>query len=161
MGCQISISFQSCLPQGQHGTAIPPVAQHISKPQRSTYCCGLKKRGGKNAKENDWFIFSAHMLPPCDRRARPPRCQNLLSSATLEISGITIQVGCHSPCGVLTGHAPARTHPSPSKDLFLHHLHLVKTSVNAKFNIQSHCNVKRLFSHVHTLEGLVSGGHDL
>lgn len=32
-------------------------------------------------------------------------------------------MGCHSPCSVLTGHTPARTNPSPSKDLFLHHLH--------------------------------------
>lgn len=44
---------------------------------------------------------------------------SLLSSAVPEISGITIQVGCHSPYSMLTGHAPARTHPSPSKNLLL------------------------------------------
>lgn len=86
------------------------------------------------------------MLPLCDKGAVPPGCQSLLSSDMPEILGITIQVGCHSTNGMLTGHAPARTHPSPSKNLFLHHLHFkIWSKQQQKSDIQSHCNVKRLF----------------
>lgn len=85
---KFQFSSGGCLWQGQHRASIPPIPAipsipaipaipAISKLSRSTYAVG-QGREGKNAKRNNWFIFSPHMLPLRVSGAVPPKCRSLL-----------------------------------------------------------------------------------
>lgn len=126
--CKISIFFCKLFAAGAaRGIRSTRCSAHV-KAAKGPHTLWAKEERRKCKRK--WLVhFLATHAASLWKGAVPSRCQSLLSSAMPEISGITIQVGCHSP----TGRGPARTHPSPSKDLFLHPLHFkVRAKLPAK-----------------------------